>query len=202
MVIVVKAIAYKRVMKNEDIFSSIASLIKMTCLFAGLSVFAFFAILIFSHYYLVIPARLTNMVLLKWTGADLTGTLLFVPLILCIKRSDFKINSKVNDLEYYLLAAYTIMIGLTFFQHLLSPNILAVIIIPSLLFISFRYSILVVMIFTTIYYYFLNINLLMNIGFYKPDHYIAMVGFYQILFIVTLIGLIMINIKIGRNKKS
>ena len=130
MVIVLKAIAYKRVMKNEDIFSSIASLIKMICLFAGLSVFAFFALLIFSHYYLVIPARLTNFIFIKWTGADLAGTLLFIPVILCFKRSDFKINSNANIYEYYILASFLLIIALTFLIHFFLPKTLVLIIIP------------------------------------------------------------------------
>jgi hypothetical protein len=202
LVIAVKTIVYNRIMKNEDIFSSISSLIKMVCLFIVLSVFAFFAIMVFSHYYLVIPERLANMIMIKWTGADLAGTLLFIPGILCIGRSDLKSNSNVKVYEYYILVAFPVIIGLTFLKHLLSANYLVLIIIPFLLFVSYRYSLQIVMVFTVISFYLLDIYLLMNIAIYKTEDYIAISGFYQILFILELIGLLMINIIIGRSKKS
>jgi len=127
---------------------------------------------------------------------------LFIPVILCFKRSDFKINSNANIYEYYILASFLLIIALTFLIHFFLPKTLVLIIIPFLLFVSYRYSLWIVMACIAISFYLLDINLLMNISFYKPDDYITMVGFFQILFIVALIGLLMINIKIGRNKKS
>jgi integral membrane sensor domain MASE1 len=196
LAIVLKVVVYKWIMKKEDILNSISSLIKMVFLFIVLSAFALIALLVFSHYFLIIPSSLTFIIILKWTGADLAGTLIFIPFFLTIGRSGFNTKTKKRVYEYFVLAVFPLVIfGLSFFENFLTVNTLALIIIPYLLLINYRYSIQVVMIFTIISFYLLSIILLMNTGSYQFDDYIDIIGFCQVFFIMIFIGMLIIKIR-------
>lgn len=201
-IIVLKALLFKWLIKSlKDLFSKNILLLSFGLLFI-MSIMIYLGLLGISKSLIKVPSELIPKMVLTWTGADLAGTILFMPLVYSIISFD-QSRKKLSDGEYFLVFIIFVLLTILVLNVNFFRTYYSLLFLMPLIFISaIRYHFFSALLIDALIFLLAGINITLNIAYYTPEQYFEASHFYQSLIILVIPTSIIIKSLLLQNKNQ
>jgi PAS domain S-box-containing protein len=142
ILVTVKYIIFRQFIHDDYLKMKPVAIIKLLFMIVTLSLLSYLFLMVFLHVTGYIPSDLIRPVVIAWTGADLTGSLIFIPFVLSLSKKYSNYSRSVGYLEYILFS--TVVIALAVFVFIMKNSYserISYLIIPFFFWIAFRFDI-------------------------------------------------------------
>jgi PAS domain S-box-containing protein len=141
IIIVIKYYIFRRYINDRFLNAKFSAITRLLLMTISVSVLLFLLLMLFLRITGYIPTELVRPVVIAWTGADLTGTFIFIPFILSFSSEYNRPKRSGGYSEFMLIFALVVL--LIFFSNLLEGSFserISYLILPFFFWIALRFN--------------------------------------------------------------